>query len=77
MISAQCSRVLTCLTVQHDWHLVALAVAVCFLASGVTICLFQRAQAATGQQRFFLAELGRRRGWLWHLGYALHRDARL
>jgi len=50
-------RVLTCLTVQHDWHLVALAVAVCFLASGVTICLFQRAQAATGQQRFFWLSL--------------------
>jgi NO-binding membrane sensor protein with MHYT domain len=30
---------------------------VCFLASGVTICLFQRAQAATGRSRYLWLSL--------------------
>jgi diguanylate cyclase (GGDEF)-like protein/PAS domain S-box-containing protein len=42
-------RVLTCLTVQHDWHLVVLAVVVCLLAGGVTASLFQRAKASVGR----------------------------
>jgi diguanylate cyclase (GGDEF)-like protein len=45
-------QVLTCLTVEHDQRLVALAVVVCFLASGVAISLFHRAQATRGRARF-------------------------
>lgn len=44
-------KVLTCLTVEHDWRLVVLAVGVCFLASGVAISLFHRAQVAKGRAR--------------------------
>jgi NO-binding membrane sensor protein with MHYT domain len=44
-------RILTCLTVEHDWRLVMLAGAVCFLASGVAISLFHRAQVARGRAR--------------------------
>ena len=44
-------RVLDCLTTQHDWRLVLLAVGVCFLASGVAISLFHRAQLAQGRAR--------------------------
>ena len=36
-------RVLTCLTVEHDWQLVVLAGLVCFLASIVAINIFHRA----------------------------------
>ena len=42
-------QVYTCLTVDHDWRLVVLAVAVCFLASAVAISLFHRAQATIGR----------------------------
>jgi PAS domain S-box-containing protein len=35
-----------------DWRLVVLAAAVCFLASGVAISLFHRAQATMGRARF-------------------------
>ena len=45
-------RVLTCLTTEHDWRLVVLAAAVCFLASAVAISLFHRARAASGQARW-------------------------
>jgi diguanylate cyclase (GGDEF)-like protein/PAS domain S-box-containing protein len=45
-------QVFTCLTVEHDWRLVVLAAAVCFLASGVAISLFHRAQATMGRARF-------------------------
>jgi NO-binding membrane sensor protein with MHYT domain len=45
-------KVFTCLTVEHDWRLVVLAGAVCFLASGVAISLFHRAQATMGRARF-------------------------
>ncbi len=44
-------QVYTCLTVDHDWRLVVLAVAVCVLASAVAISLFHRAQATTGRTR--------------------------
>jgi NO-binding membrane sensor protein with MHYT domain len=44
-------RVYACLTVDHDWRLVALAGAICFLASAVAICLFHRAQATIGRTR--------------------------
>ncbi|MGP0058972.1 MAG: EAL domain-containing protein [Beijerinckiaceae bacterium] len=44
-------QVFTCLTVEHDWRLVALAGVVCFLASAVAISLFHRAQATTGRER--------------------------
>ena len=44
-------RVYTCLTVDHDWRLVALAVIICFLASAVAISLFHRAQATIGRTR--------------------------
>src|ERR1700686_1467809 len=44
-------RVLTCLTVQHDWRLVALAGAVCYIASIVAINIFHRAVASRGRVR--------------------------
>ena len=45
------SQVFNCLTVDHDWRLVVLAVAVCLLASAVAISLFHRAQATIGRPR--------------------------
>jgi diguanylate cyclase (GGDEF)-like protein len=44
-------RVLTCLTSEHDWRLVALAGMVCFLASLCAITLFHRARATQGRAR--------------------------
>ena len=44
-------RVYTCLTVDHDWRLVVLAIIVCFLASAVAISLFHRAQATIERTR--------------------------
>jgi NO-binding membrane sensor protein with MHYT domain len=44
-------RVYTCLTVDHDWRLVLLAVAVCFLASAAAVSLLHRAQATIGRTR--------------------------
>jgi diguanylate cyclase (GGDEF)-like protein/PAS domain S-box-containing protein len=44
-------RVLTCLFVEHDLRLVALAGAVCLLASAVAISLFNRARASQGRAR--------------------------
>jgi diguanylate cyclase (GGDEF)-like protein len=41
----------TCLTVEHDWRLVVLAGAVCFLASAAAISLFHSARATTGRER--------------------------
>jgi diguanylate cyclase (GGDEF)-like protein/PAS domain S-box-containing protein len=46
-------RIYTCLTVDHDWRLVVLAVAVCLLASAVAVSLFHRAQSAIGRPRLF------------------------
>ena len=43
--------VLTCLSTEHDWRLVVLAGAVCFLASAVAISLFDRARASQGRSR--------------------------
>jgi diguanylate cyclase (GGDEF)-like protein/PAS domain S-box-containing protein len=44
-------QVLTCLTVDHDRRLLALAIVICLLASGVAISLFHRAQATQGRAR--------------------------
>ena len=44
-------QVFNCVTVEHDWHLVALAGAVCLLASAVAISLFNRAKASHGAAR--------------------------
>jgi diguanylate cyclase (GGDEF)-like protein/PAS domain S-box-containing protein len=44
-------QVLTCLTTEHDWRLVLLAGAVCFLASAVAISLFDRARSLQGYAR--------------------------
>src|ERR1700731_1834906 len=44
-------KVLTCLTTEHDWRLVVLAGAVCFLASMVAISLFNRARSSRGYAR--------------------------
>lgn len=44
-------RVLTCLTDEHDWRLVALAVLVCFVASIVAVSIFHRAIAARARTR--------------------------
>jgi PAS domain S-box-containing protein len=54
-------KVLTCLTVEHDWRLVLLAVLICFLASLTAINLFHRAHAASGRTRL---------GWLATAGAA-------
>src|SRR5947209_4706929 len=42
-------RVFNCLTVEHDWRLVMLAVLICFLTSLAAINLFHRARAASGR----------------------------
>ncbi|VIO76853.1 putative signaling protein [Bradyrhizobium ivorense] len=44
-------RVLTCLTLEHDWRLVVLGGVICMLASAVAISLFHRARAAQGRSR--------------------------
>jgi len=44
-------RVVSCLTTQHDWRLVILAAAVCFLTSLAAVNLFHRARAAVGRAR--------------------------
>jgi diguanylate cyclase (GGDEF)-like protein len=44
-------QALTCLAIEHDRRLVALAFVICVLASGVTISLFRRAQATKGRAR--------------------------
>jgi diguanylate cyclase (GGDEF)-like protein/PAS domain S-box-containing protein len=44
-------RVLTCLFVEHDLRLVALAGAICLLSSAVAISLFNRARASQGRAR--------------------------
>ncbi len=44
-------QIYNCVTVDHDLRLVALAAAVCFLASAVAVSLFHRAQAADGRTR--------------------------
>jgi methyl-accepting chemotaxis protein len=44
-------RVLTCLTTEHDWRLVIVAGATCFLASLVAVNLFHRARATGGTVR--------------------------
>src|SRR2546428_3614259 len=52
-------KVLTCLTVEHDWRLVLLAVLICFLAGLAAINLFHRARAASGRTRLaWLATAG-------------------
>jgi NO-binding membrane sensor protein with MHYT domain/methyl-accepting chemotaxis protein len=55
------SRVLTCLAFEHDWRLVVLAGALCFLASLTAISLFNRARASAGYTRL---------GWLIGAGTA-------
>jgi PAS domain S-box-containing protein len=63
-------KVLTCLTVEHDWRLVVLAVLICFLASLAAINLFHRARAASGRTRLaWLATAGAAAGcgiWATH-----------
>jgi diguanylate cyclase (GGDEF)-like protein len=44
-------RVVSCLTTQHDWRLVLLAAAVCFLTSLAAIHLFHRGCATAGRAR--------------------------
>src|SRR5688572_27996599 len=44
-------RVLSCLTVEHDWRLVVLAIFVCFLASFTSIALFRWARNARDRWR--------------------------
>jgi diguanylate cyclase (GGDEF)-like protein len=44
-------QILTCLIVEHDRRLLALAIVICLLASGVAISLFHRAQATRGRAR--------------------------
>jgi diguanylate cyclase (GGDEF)-like protein/PAS domain S-box-containing protein len=51
-------RVLTCIAVEHDGRLVALAVAICLLSSIVAISLFHRAQATRGRVQVIWLALG-------------------
>jgi NO-binding membrane sensor protein with MHYT domain len=52
-------RVFNCLTVEHDWRLVLLAVLICFLTSLAAINLFHRARAASSRTRLaWLATAG-------------------
>jgi diguanylate cyclase (GGDEF)-like protein len=44
-------RVLSCLTVEHDWRLVVLAGVLCFLASLTAFNLFHRARTTQGRAR--------------------------
>jgi diguanylate cyclase (GGDEF)-like protein len=44
-------RVVSCLTTQHNWRLVLLAAAICFLTSLAAINLFHRANATAGRAR--------------------------
>ncbi|TAI61567.1 EAL domain-containing protein [Bradyrhizobium sp. Leo170] len=44
-------QVLICLTTQHDWRFVILALATCWLAGAVAISLFHRARASQGLPR--------------------------
>ncbi len=44
-------RVFNCLTTEHDWRLVVIAGALCFLASLTAIILFARARATSGRAR--------------------------
>lgn len=44
-------RVVSCLTTQHDWHLLLLAGLLCFLTTFVATNLFQRSQATEGRTR--------------------------
>ena len=44
-------RVLTCLTVEHDWRLVAVAAVVCLFASLTAVNLFNRSRATAGRER--------------------------
>ena len=51
-------RVFTCLTVEHDWRLVGLAAAVCFLASVVGVSLLRRVYATQDRKRMLWLGLG-------------------
>jgi PAS domain S-box-containing protein len=52
-------RVFNCLTAEHDWRLVLLAVLICFLTSLAAINLFHRARAASSRTRLaWLATAG-------------------
>ena len=44
-------RIYTCLTTEHDWRFVAVAAAICFIASLSAINLFHRARATSGSAR--------------------------
>jgi NO-binding membrane sensor protein with MHYT domain len=44
-------RVLSCLTVEHDWRLVVLAALICFLVSLAAVSLFHRALSTDGRTR--------------------------
>lgn len=46
-------RVLTCLTVEHDWRLVAVAAVVYLFASLTAVNLFNRAPSDTGRRQSF------------------------
>ena len=44
--------VFSCVTTQHDWRLLLLAVAICLLGSGVAVSIFYRARATAGRMRW-------------------------
>ena len=51
-------QVLTCLTTEHDWRFVGLAVVICFLVSIVAINMLQRARAMQGRARMIWVDMG-------------------
>ncbi len=72
-------RVVACLTSQHDWRLVLLAGAVCFLTSLAALNLFQRARATVGRTHaLWLVTTGAATGygiWATHFVAMLAYDA--
>ena len=57
-------RVLTCLSVEHDWRLVLLAGMVCFIASFAAVTVLRRAKATQGRMRTaWLVTAGTVTGW--------------
>src|SRR5882757_3690332 len=50
-------QVFNCLVFEHDWRLVVLGGAICWLASAVAISLFHRAKASQGRTRVIWVSL--------------------
>src|SRR4051794_8908338 len=57
-------RIVTCLTADHAWPLVALAISVCLLTSVTSVLLFHRALSREGRARAcWIVGAGAGAGW--------------